>query len=157
MVKIGVLDQFCNSFAIVSGGSNVYKNEKSPIVLKLRSGRIRKQIVTGYSINPNHWDSDAQRVIKGTKDALLVNQKLESIEAIIVEVKLANGSMSDVLRRLCCSSIELRDYVQSIIDILLVNGKARNARIYCSFQKSSPVAFEKKVITEEIILDLSQL
>lgn len=65
--------------------------------------------------------------------------------------------MSDVLRRLCCSSIELRDYVQTIIDILLVNGKARNSRIYRSFQKSSPVAFEKKVITEEIILDLSQL
>lgn len=151
MVKIGVLDQFCNSFAIVSGGANVYKNEKSPIVLKLRSGRIRKQIVTGYSINPNHWDSDAQRVIKGTKDALLVNQKLESIEAIIVEVKLANGSMSDVLRRLCCSSIELRDYVQTIIDNLLVNGKAGNARIYCSFQKKITRSVLLKEIDEDYI------
>lgn len=66
--------------------SKLNKQGEAPIYLRVTFNKDRKNISTGYNINPSRWDS-SKGTVKGLKDdALQVNSYISQTKARLMEL-----------------------------------------------------------------------
>lgn len=146
MPKSSKTSTFCNTFA-----TRKNENNEEVIILKLTNSATRKQISTGIKVKKGYFIEDSQRVKSGIKEGILINERLNDIEKLILEIKLKGGTIEDVIKKIRLDSVLIFDYIDMIVEELLGNEKAGNARVYASLRNKIKNNIALKHITSDYI------
>ncbi|WP_262509530.1 site-specific integrase [Tenacibaculum agarivorans] len=76
------------SVLFICNGSKINKKGLCPMKCRITYNKKRREFATGLFINPNHWDSKKQMLLKKVENSKIVNSKLSLISQKINEAFL---------------------------------------------------------------------